>query len=107
VLNLDAALMARFASGEELASIQSEIDTHRRNGVAVRLNVKHDFAIVQMSERAATVVDQVTTQSFFVDPLTKRPETSDVPSRVVRYTFFLERGSDGWVVVRGLRESPS
>ncbi len=107
VLNLDVTLMTKFAAGEELASIRSEIDEHRRNGVAARINVKHDFAIVQLSERSATVVDQVTSQSFFVDPATKKPETSDVPNRVLRYTFFLEKTSDGWMVIRGQKESPS
>ncbi|RJQ12103.1 MAG: hypothetical protein C4558_02335 [Dehalococcoidia bacterium] len=107
VLNLDMSLMSKFAAGEELASIQAEIDGHRRDGVAARINVKHDFAIVELSERTATVVDQVTSQSFFVDPITKKPDTSDVPGRVLRYTFFMEKTPNGWVVVRGLKESPS
>lgn len=106
VLELDESVLAGVAASEELASIRKEIEQHRRDGVAVRINVEHDFAVVQFSERAATVVDRVTNQSFFVDPITKQPETSNVPAAQFRYTFFLERTSSGWVVVRGQRESP-
>lgn len=106
VLNLDASLVARVAIGDELASIQKEIETHRSNGVAVRIAVEHDFAIVQISEEAATVVDRVVNRSFYVDAASRKPETSDLPGDVLQYTFFLEKTEGGWVVIRGLRESP-
>lgn len=106
VLNLDASLVERIAVGEELASIQKEIETHRRDGVAVRIAVQHDFAIVQMSEEAATVVDRVINRSFYVDAASRTPEARDVPGDVIQYTFFLKKTAGQWVVIRGLRGAP-
>lgn len=107
VLNLDASLMVGFAKGDELAGIQNEIEQHRRDGVAVRISVQHDFAIVQMTSATATVVDRVSNRSFYVDPQTKQPPSSETPATVLRYTFFLENTGNGWIVVRGQKESPS
>lgn len=105
VLNLDVSLVEGFAAGEELDSIREEIEQLRADGVALRVVVEHDFLVIPTSEAAATVVDEVTNNSFFVDPVTKDPPEAEGSGEVIRYTFFLEPVDGRWVVVRGQREN--
>lgn len=104
VLELDPALVEEFATGDELQSIRDEIEQLRRDGVAARVVVDHDLVVANVSARFATVVDRVNNRSFYVDPETKQPETTDAPGEVVQYTFALEQTEGRWVVSRGLRE---
>jgi len=104
VLNLDTGLVEGSAAGEELASIRAEIETLQADGVALRVVVAHDFLVVPTSETAATVVDEVTNNSFYVNPVTKDPPEAEGSGELTRYTFFLERAGERWVVTRGLRE---
>lgn len=105
VLNLDASLVEGFAMGEELESIRDEIDQLQADGIALRVVVEHDFLVIVTSETAATVVDEVTNDSFYVDPVTKDPPEAEGSGEVIRYTYFLESIDGRWLVTRGQRES--
>jgi hypothetical protein len=104
VLALDIGLVEGFAAGEELARVRGEIETLRGDGVAVRVAVEHNPIIVLTSETSATVVDEVTNNSFYVDAVTKDPPQAEGPGEVLRYTFFFEVVDGRWVVTRGLRD---
>lgn len=105
LLNLDASLAEAWASGEELDRIREEIETLSADGVAARVTVGHDFTVVSTSDDRAVVIDEIFDQSFYVDPDTKEPETSDVPGRTVRDTYQMQRDADGaWVVVLSGRD---
>jgi hypothetical protein len=104
VLNLDVSLVEGLASGDELEGIREEIETLRSQGIALRIVVEHDFAVVDVSADTATVFDQYTNNSFAVDPVTKEPPTADGSGEVLRDAFFLEKSDGRWVVVRSVRQ---
>lgn len=104
VLNLDATQVEGFAAGADRDAIGEEIEKLRADAVAVRVVVKHDPLIVMTSESTATVVDQITNNSFYVDPVTKAPPHADGSGNVLRDTYFLEKVAGRWVVVRGSRD---
>lgn len=104
LLNLDAKLAERAASGEEIKRIRDEIAGLKRDGVALRVVVEHDFAVVEMSGNSAVVIDRFVDKSFVVDPATKQPETADVAGETTTDSFDLQRTESGnWVVVRSRR----
>lgn len=90
VLELDVNLVRPLISGEELQRLTDEIEQLRKDGVALRIVVKHDFAIVETTSRRVTIVDQVVNDSFYVDPITKNPPQAEGRGERIRYTFFLD-----------------
>lgn len=104
VLDLDASLVAPVAAGEELTGIQQEIEGLRRQGVALRIVVQHEIAVVDLSERSATVLDRYVNNSFAVDAQTKNPPSAPGSGNVIQDVFSLERRDGRWVVVRSVRQ---
>lgn len=105
LLELDPALVERVTAGDELERIREEIGMLRADGVAARLVIEHDFAVVQIDGDRAVIIDQFLDRSFYVDPVSKEPSRSDVPGRTVKDTFHLKKQPDGtWVVVLSVRE---
>ena len=105
VLNLDASLVEGFAAGEELESIREEIEELRAEGVAMRVVVEHDFAVVDVTSTDAIVIDELVNNSFTVDPETKEPSEAEGSGNALRDTVRLELIDGRWVVVSGTRES--
>ncbi|MEZ4503141.1 MAG: hypothetical protein R3C39_10990 [Dehalococcoidia bacterium] len=105
VLNLDASFVEGLSAGEDLDSIKADIEMLRADGVAARIDVDHDFLVVEASETSATVIDQVVNNSVLVDPVTKEPIDGEGTGETLRYTFFFENIDGRWVVVRATREA--
>lgn len=106
LLNLDSKFAESAASGEELGRIRAEIAGLQRDGVALRVMVEHDFAVVEMSGNTAVVIDRYVDKSFNVVPTTKQPETAVVGGKTITDSFDLQRTDTGiWVVVRSRRLS--
>jgi len=105
VLHLDVTRVEGFAAGAELEGIRDEIETLRADGVAARIRVEHDFAVVSVTETEAVVEDEYVNNSFYVDAETKEPEEADGPGDVFRDTVLMQRVEGRWVVVQGSREA--
>jgi len=105
LLNLDASLAEGVAAGEELERIRDEIEMLRADGVALRVVVEHDFAVVQASADAAVVIDEYRDRSFTVDPETKEPPTATVTGEIITDSYEFSRLDGKWVVVRSRRLS--
>lgn len=105
LLNLDASLAEEVAAGEELERIREEIEMLRADGVALRVVVEHDFAVVQASADSAVVIDEYQDRSFTVDPETKEPPTATVTGELVTDSYEFSRIDGRWVVVRSRRLS--
>lgn len=103
VLDLDASRVEGFAAGEELERLKGEIAQLERDGVAFRVVVTHDPLVVRRSGDEASVVDRVVNRSFFVDRVTKLPETAAGSGETLTYTFLMQRVDSRWVVIRGTR----
>lgn len=103
LLELDPSLVERFANGAQLERIGEEIDDLRNQGVALRTVVEHDFVVVEASATAATVLDEIVNNSFFVDPVTKDPPTAEGSGETFTDTYRMEKVDDHWIVVDGSR----
>lgn len=106
VLNLDTSLVEGFAAGEELESIRGEIEELRAEGVAMRVVVEHDFAVVDVTSTDAIVIDELVNNSFYVDPETKEPSEGQGSGEVLQYTFLMELIDGRWMVVSGSQGAP-
>lgn len=105
VLYLDITLVEDFVAGDELESIREEIEELRADGLAARIRVEHDIAVVSITESEAIIVDQYVNNSFLVDAETREPEEAEGPGDVVRDLIQMERVDGRWVVVHGAREA--
>jgi hypothetical protein len=105
LLELDPTLAEGVAAGEELERIREEIETLRSQGVALRTVVEHNFVVVEASPDSASLVDELTNNSFYVDPETKQPSQASGSGEVLRDTFFFEKVGGRWVVVRSSRQN--
>ena len=104
VLHLDERLVEGFAGGEELAGIRAEIAALRAAGVALRVVVAHDLLVVPTSATTAAVVDRLTNNSFYVDPVSKQPPRAEGGGELLRDTVFMEQVGGRWVAVRSRRD---
>lgn len=100
VLNLDISLVEDYATGEELEAIRSEIEQLRADGVALRVVVEHDFVVASVEDSRAVVLDEIVSNSFYVDPETKQPDEGEGSGDVLRYATHLERIDERWIVAR-------
>ena len=103
LLNLDPSLAQGVATGEELERIKQEIADLRGKGVALRVTVTHDFAVVKSSVDGATVVDRYVDRSFYVDPSTKEPQNAEVAGKTITDNFEFTRVDGRWIVIRSRR----
>lgn len=100
VLNLDISLVEDYATGEELEAIRDEIEQLRADGVALRVVVEHDFVVASVEDSRAVVLDEIVSNSFYVDPETKQPDEGEGSGDVLRYATHLKRIDGRWVVAR-------
>lgn len=103
VLHLDITRVERFATGAELKGIREEIEKLRADGVALRVVVKHDFAVIDVTGTSGLVDDQIVDNTFYVDAKTLEPPTAAGSGDTYRDLVRLERIDGRWVVTSGAR----
>ena len=103
VLHLDITRVERFAAGAELESIRQEIETLRSDGVALRVVVEHDFAVIDVTGTVGLVEDQIVDNTFYVDAKTLDPPTAAGSGDTYRDLVRLERLDGRWIVTSGAR----
>jgi len=104
VLDLNADLVADVAGPEELARVQGEVEMLRTQGVALRVVIEHNPVVVESSDTTAVVFDEMTNNSFYVDPVTKEPPEAEGTGETLKDTFFLEKVDGQWTVIRSVRQ---
>lgn len=104
VLDLNADLVADLAGPEELARVQGEVEMLRAQGVALRVVIEHNPVVVESSNTTAVVYDEMTNNSFYVDPVTKEPPEAEGTGEMLKDTFFLEKVDGQWTVIRSVRQ---
>lgn len=105
VLNLDRSVLIGVASEEELQQVQEEIETLRADGVALRVVIEHRPTVIELTDTAATVFDEMTNNSFYVDPDTHEPPEGEGSGETLVDTFFLEKVDGQWIVIRSIRQN--
>ena len=104
MLTLDATVVADVASDEELQRVQGDVEMLRSQGVAARVVLEHNPVVIEASGPTAIIFDEMTNNSFYVDPETLQPEEGEGSGETLRDTFFLEKVDGRWIVVRSVRE---
>jgi hypothetical protein len=104
LLDLNPALVEGVAAGEELRRIQEEIDGLRSQGLALRVDVSHNFVILDMTSDSATLLDKITNNSFYVDAETKEPGEGSGSGEILKDTFYFQKIGGDWRVVRSTRQ---
>jgi len=104
LLDLNPALVEGVAAGEELQRIQEEIHGLRSQGLALRVDVSHNFVVVDMTSNSATFYDEITNNSFYVDAETKEPGQASGRGEILKDTFYFQKISGDWKVVRSTRQ---
>ncbi len=105
VLNLDHSVLIGAASEEELQQVQEEIETLRADGVALRILIEHRPTVIELTGTTATVFDEMTNNSFYVDPETHEPPEGEGSGETLVDTFFLEKVDGQWIVIRSIRQN--
>lgn len=103
LLELDPSLAEGHAAGEELDRIEEEIQDLAIQGLALRVRVEHNFAVVEASDMSATVIDNIVNNSFLVDAETKEPPEAEGSGDRFQDTFDMEKIDGRWVVVKSTR----
>jgi hypothetical protein len=105
VLNLDHSILTGVASEEELQQVREEIEALRANGVALRVVIEHRPTVIELTDTSATVFDEMTNNSFYVDPETHEPPEGEGSGETLVDTFFLEKVDGQWMVIRSIRQN--
>lgn len=105
VLNLDHGVLMGAASEEELQQVKEEIETLRAQGVALRVVIEHRPTVIELTDTTATVFDEMTNNSFYVDPETHEPPEGEGSGETLVDTFFLEKVDGQWIVIRSIRQN--
>ena len=105
VLNLDHSVLLGAASEEELQQVREEIETLRAQGVALRVVIEHRPTVIELTDTTATVFDEMTNNSFYVDPETHEPPEGEGSGETLVDTFFLEKVDGQWIVIRSIRQN--
>ena len=105
VLNLDESVLIGAASDDELQQVRDEIETYRSQGVALRVVIEHRPVVLELTEMSATVFDEMTNNSFYVDPETLEPPEGEGSGETLIDTFFLEKVDGRWIVTRSVRQN--
>jgi hypothetical protein len=104
LLDLNPALVEGVAAGEELQRIQEEIDGLRSQGLALRVDVSHNFVLLDVTSDSATLYDEITNNSFYVDAETKEPAQGSGSGEILKDTFYFQKIGGDWKVVRSTRQ---
>jgi hypothetical protein len=107
--NLDPAPLSAVAADRELQGLTDSIEQDRRQGRALKTNVKHNVLVVRVEGDDAELVDTYDDSSIWVDPSTKQPLPGEVApatpdvAPVVSIKYQLHRFDGLWKVVSGTR----
>lgn len=107
VFNLDENALGQVMTGPQLQRTLDEIDALRIRGRAAKIDVEHNFFVVEVDATAgtATVRDDYTNRSYEVDPETREMVGEPAAGVVIRDTFLLTREEGTWKVRDGVRQS--
>lgn len=104
---LDSSRLVEVATGERLSQAVAEVEDLRADGIAAKIQVKHNFQVLKATEREAAVRDEYINSSYAVDPQTRKPVGDPGQSQRFVNTYSLERVGSAWKVVDVVRDYAS
>lgn len=105
VLNLDASRLAEVLDGRALQLVTEEVNELKANGTPVKI-IEDDRVIAfgRVTDMSATLIDEYTSRSVYVDPNTHQPlPRTGAPTRI-RQSYEFRKISGVWKVVDGTRQ---
>ena len=107
VFNLDETRLPEAMTEPHLERTRQEIQSLRQRGRAAKIDVEHDFLILQVDAAAgtATIRDRYTNRSYEVNAETKEMVGEAAPGTVLTDTYFLVKEGGVWKVRDGIRET--
>jgi Tfp pilus assembly protein PilN len=104
--NLDSSHLDEVATGEELSSLQHDIEQLKVENRAIKSEVQHQYVVQRIQGDQADVRERSTDFSIYVDPVTKqplpgqvRPDADHAPLNTTVYHLLKENGT--WKVAKG------
>lgn len=104
VLKLDASVIEGAVSPEEFERVKNDVADLEAQGLAARVVMEHNPVVIEVTGTSAILLDEMTNNSFYVDPETLQPPEAEGSGETVTETFFLERVDGQWIVIRSVRQ---
>jgi hypothetical protein len=100
---VDTAHLPEVAAGGRLQEALEEVEELRAEGVAAKIQVKHSFSLIDVTQDRASIRGEYINSSYAVDPATRRPVGGPGQSQHVVNIYDLQRIDGIWKVVGGVR----
>ena len=105
VLNLDTSRLSEVLDGRALQLVTDEVNELKSRGRPVKIvEDERTIAFARVTETSATLVDEYTSRSVYVDPRTMQPLPRTGPPTRVRQSYEFRRVGGVWKIVDGTRE---
>lgn len=107
VFNLDESDLEQVMAGPLLERTLEEIDSLRQQNRAAKIDVEHNFAVLDVDSAAGTAVvrDAYANRSSFVDANTKELIGQPAGGEIITDTYSLRLVDGTWKVEDSVRES--
>ncbi|MBI4496658.1 MAG: hypothetical protein HY689_02005 [Chloroflexi bacterium] len=98
LFTLEASRLEQVMAGQELQNAMKEIDELRSQNRAAKIDVQHDYTIVNIGPNKAGVQDRYLNKSYLVDATTKQPLQSPGEGETEDIVGQLEKLDGKWKV---------
>lgn len=101
--DLDITRLPEVAAGDALDREVQQVEDLRAQGRAGKVDVEHNFVIVQASATEAVVYDEYLNKSLFIDLATGKELPTSEPPAKRKMSYDLRKTAGVWKVVDGAR----
>lgn len=106
VLNLDTSRLHEVLDGRALQLVTDEVNELKARGRPVKIiEDERTIAFARVTEAGATLVDEYTSRSVYVDPRTLQPLPRTGPPARIRQSYELQKVAGVWKIIDGTREA--
>ncbi len=106
VANLDTSHLADVLDGQALQWVTDEVNDLKAQGRPVKVIEDERILLFgRTTDTSATLVDEYTSRSVYMDPATKQPLTRSTPPTRVRQSYEFRKVGGAWKIVDGTRET--
>jgi len=108
VFNLDGSHLAEVLDGKALTLVTDEVNGLKSQGRPVQIVEDQRFiALSDVTMQSATLVDEYTSRSVYIDPSTHQPLPRTGPPTHVRQSYVFQNENGIWKIVDGNRQTVS
>lgn len=97
LLDLEPDLLDAVATGEALTVLKEQVQEQKNGNQPVRVRVEHNYTILLVDEKTASIDDRYINHNVRIDPQTKEPVEPD-PNEQLHYSYTLRKVDGKWMV---------